>query len=136
MWTALHDATVANGTMHIVPRAYRTLIEHERDSGSDHHIRCNVEESKAIPIEIKAGGVLFFNYGVPHCTKANTTDKERAGLALHFLRWDYRRPDRPNDYKGPLLSGPEATGGVREFGVKVEGTWDQQVERLLETTQT
>src|SRR6185436_3624996 len=113
-----------------------TQMEHARDGNSDHHIGCKVDESQAIPIEIKAGGVLFFNYGVPHCTKANTTDKERAGLALHFLRWDYRRADRPNDYKGPILSGPDATGGLREFGVKVDGTWEQQVDRVLHSALT
>jgi len=129
MWTAIHDANVANGTMHVVPRVFTTALEHARDGNSDHHIGCKVDESQAIPVEMKAGGVLFFNYGVPHCTKANTTDKERAGLALHFLRTDYRRSD--HEYKGPILTGPEATGGLREFGVKVEGTWEQQVNRLL-----
>ncbi len=131
MWVALHDATVANGTMHIVPRAFQQPIEHRRDGASDHHIRCSADESKAIPIEMEAGGALFFNYGVPHCTKANTTSHERAGLALHFLRVDYQRADQ--QYVGPILTGPEATGGMREFGVKVEGTWEQQVERLLES---
>src|ERR1051326_8534003 len=124
MWTALHDATVANGTMHVVPRTFTSVIEHARDGGSDHHIRCQVDESQAIPVEIKAGGVLFFNYGVPHCTKANTTDKERAGLALHFLRCDYKRTDQ--NYTGPILTGPDATGGVKEFGVKADGTGEQQ----------
>lgn len=133
MWTALHDASVANGTMHVVPSVFTSVMEHERDGGSDHHVRCQVDESQAIPVEIKAGGVLFFNYGVPHCTKANTTDKERAGLALHFLRCDYRRTDQK--YTGPVLSGPDATGGVKEFGVKVDGTWDQQVDRFLSAAQ-
>ena len=128
MWTAIHDSHVANGTMHIVPRAFTTMLEHERDGNSDHHVGCVVDESQAIPVEMAAGGALFFNYGIPHCTKANTTDKERAGLALHFLRTDYKRSDQ--DY-GANLTGPEATGGMKEFGVKVEGTWEQQVNRLL-----
>ena len=128
MWTAIHDAHVANGTMHIVPRVFTTVLEHTRDGNSDHHIGCNVDESEAIPVEMKAGGALFFNYGIPHCTKANTTDKERGGLALHFLRTDYKHSDQ--NY-GPHLTGPEATGGMKEFGVKVEGTWEQQVNRLL-----
>jgi len=133
MWVALHDAHVANGTMHVLPRAFAKPLHHERDGGSDHHIRCVVDETQAVPIEMKAGGALFFNYGVPHCTKANTTDQERAGLALHFVRQDFLRPDdkhgRPNSQK-PILTGPAATGGAREFGVQVAGTWDAQVNRL------
>jgi ectoine hydroxylase-related dioxygenase (phytanoyl-CoA dioxygenase family) len=28
---------------------------------------------------------MFFAYGTPHATGANTTDRERAGVALHFI---------------------------------------------------
>jgi ectoine hydroxylase-related dioxygenase (phytanoyl-CoA dioxygenase family) len=129
MWVALHDATIANGTMTVIPGIYREKLTHQRDGNSDHHIRCYPNEDKAVPIEIKAGGALFFNYGVPHCTRGNTTEHERAGLALHFLRTDFRNPK--HTYTLPVLSGPEATGGVKEWGVKVEGTWEQQVERML-----
>lgn len=131
MWVALHDATVANGTMHIIPGIYRERLVHQRDGDSDHHIRCYPNEDKAIPIEMEAGGALFFNYGVPHCTRGNTTDRERAGLALHFLRTDFRNPEKKRDYNLPILTGPEATGGLAEWKVKVEGTWDAQVARLL-----
>ena len=31
----------------------------------------------------------FFCYGTAHCTRANTTDRERAGMAFHFLHTDY-----------------------------------------------
>jgi hypothetical protein len=31
----------------------------------------------------------------------------------------------------PYLTGPPATGGLREYGVTVAGTWEQQVERML-----
>ena len=136
MWVALHDATVANGTMHIVPRLFAQLLPHDRDGGSDHHITCAhaVAGAPVVPIEIAAGGALFFNCGVPHCTKSNTTAQERAGLALHFVRADHLQTDdkhggKPNEKK-TILTGPQATGGVREFGVKVAGTWDAQVARL------
>src|ERR1043166_1386301 len=51
MWTALHDASVANGTMHVIPTAFATTLKHARDGNSDHHIGCKVDESRAIPIE-------------------------------------------------------------------------------------
>lgn len=130
LWIAMHDATVANGTMHVIPGIYREQLKHTRDGGSDHHIRCYPDEEKAIPVELRAGGALFFNYGVPHCTKANTTDKPRAGLALHFLRAGIKTRDghAPN---GPILTGPHASDGTREWGVKVAGTWEQQVAKML-----
>jgi len=124
MWTAIHTATVANGTMHVIPRGDAELLTHERDGGSNHHIKCVVDESLAVPIELPAGGVLFFNYAVPHCTKGNTTDNERAGLALHFLREDaVVKPES----KIATLTGVNATNGVKEFGQDQRGEWTRQV---------
>jgi phytanoyl-CoA hydroxylase len=124
MWTAVHAATVANGTMHVIPRGDVELLAHERDPGSDHHITCVVDESRAIPVELPAGGVMFFNYAVPHCTRGNTTDKERAGLALHFLREE--AVVKPED-KIAVLTGPNSTHGVKEFGRDQRHDWERRV---------
>jgi ectoine hydroxylase-related dioxygenase (phytanoyl-CoA dioxygenase family) len=127
MWTAVHDATVPNGTLKVIPDCFRALLEHSRDPFSDHHIRCYLPEERAVEIALPAGGVAFFAYGTSHATGTNTTDHERAGVALHFLRADYA-PDR--DYR-PYLTGPQATGGLREYGETVAGTWEREVERAL-----
>ena len=130
MWVAVHDATTANGTIHVVPQSHKEQYEHDRDPNSDHHICCSVPEERAIPIELEAGGVAFFCYGTAHCTKANQTENERAGMAFHFLHSDYVDSARIADDR-PLLTGPEATGGQREYGVNVEDTWTDEVEKTL-----
>jgi ectoine hydroxylase-related dioxygenase (phytanoyl-CoA dioxygenase family) len=38
LWIALHDATIANGTMHMLPGVYAQSFAHTRDGGSDHHV--------------------------------------------------------------------------------------------------
>ena len=124
MWTAVHAATVANGTMYVIPRGDAELLMHERDGGSNHHIKCVVDESLAVPIELPAGGVLFFNYAVPHCTKGNITDHERAGLALHFLR---EEAVVNQEAKLATLTGANATNGVKEFGKDQRHEWERQV---------
>lgn len=133
MWTAVHDATVANGTIHVIPGSFREEYPHSRDPESDHHIRCFPPEERAVAIELPAGGVLFFAYGVAHCTRANTTDKERAGVALHFINGDADAEASGGFALGtrPYLSGPQSTGGLKECGVKIAGTWDEQVDRVL-----
>src|SRR5262249_16944284 len=98
-WIAVHDATVANGTLHEIPGSFREEYEHSRDPFSDHHIRCFPPEERGVPVELPAGGVVFFCYGTAHCTRENRSDKERAGVAYHFLRADYAQeglvaPDR------------------------------------------
>ena len=133
MWIALHDATLANGTLHVIPGSFRERYAHERDLGSDHHIHMHADEDRAAPIELPAGGAIFFNYGTAHATKANNTDKERAGLAFHFLRTDFIPEQYDERQRNGLVHvvGPEASGGLREYGVKVEGAWQAEVERIL-----
>lgn len=133
LWTAVHDATIENGTMTLVPGSFRETYEHTRDPESDHHIRCYPPEDEAVPVELPAGGVVFFAYGVAHCTGANMTDKERAGVALHFINADQDGRARGGFEVGkrPYLTGPEATGGEREYGVEVAGTWEQEIDRVL-----
>ncbi|MEM7034869.1 MAG: phytanoyl-CoA dioxygenase family protein [Chloroflexota bacterium] len=136
MWIALHDANVANGTLHVIPNSYKETFEHERDPDSDHHITFKADDRKAIPVEIPAGGVIFFNYGVAHCTKQNTTEHERAGLAYHFLRTDYipeieRKRRQKGRWQMVHLTGDEATQGKEEYGIEItEGSWVTEVERL------
>ena len=146
MWVAIHDATVANGTLRVIPRAF-TLMPHRRDPESDHHTRCHPPgEGLAVPIEIGAGGVVFFCFGTPHGTTPNTSDRERAGLAYHFTVHNQRRellalhqPTQHQDLKtygeagkahGPILSGSEYSAGVREYGCDMEEALAVETERL------
>jgi len=132
-WTAVHDANEANGTMRVMPDSFRDLLEHQRDLDSDHHIRCYPDESKAKLIELPAGGVLFFCYGTPHATGANTTDKDRAGIALHFLNAGQNGAARSGFEveKRAVLTGPNTQGGKDVYDEIVSGTWDAQVARVL-----
>lgn len=129
MWIALHDATLENGTLHVIPGSHRQRFAHERDLSSDHHIHMQVDEIQAVPIPLAAGGAIFFNYGIAHATKRNNTDQERAGLAFHFLNTDAVAGARL--VEGVVhIAGPQATGGAAEYGVTVAGSWDSEVARL------
>lgn len=136
MWTAVHDATIANGTIEVLPDCKEDL-PHKRDMTSDHHITCvdSLDESKAVPVELPAGGVLFFAFSTPHCTRANNTDKARAGVAYHFLRHDWYK-DRAfplpegTEWKTPVVSGPLYQGGAEAYGKRVD-TWDEDLAETL-----
>jgi len=132
LWSAVHAATEANGAMRIIPRAFRTALEHGRDPFPDHHIRCWPDESDAVLVELPAGGALFFAYGTPHCTGANTTNDARAGVALHFLRGD-QTGSALGGFAGdrrPLVSGPRANGGSEVYGRSMAGEWDRLVKQF------
>jgi ectoine hydroxylase-related dioxygenase (phytanoyl-CoA dioxygenase family) len=123
MWIAVHDATVANGTMHMLPGLQREQLEHSRDPDSDHHVRCYPDTTNEVPCELEAGGVIFFAYGTPHCTKGNSTDKDRAGLAYHFYHADFP-PQDGNGGDVPYLIGEQANGGLNEYGTDQRGLWE------------
>lgn len=131
MWVALHDANVANGTLHIVPGSHTQAFPHERDPNSDHHIHCTLDDSNALPIELSAGGAVFFNFGIAHSTKVNQTDTERAGLALHFLNTDFIPEEAQKKRTYAHLTGYQSSGGLKEYGTRVAGTWPAEVERVL-----
>ena len=137
MWIAIHEATVANGTMRIIPNSHTTTFEHKRDPNSNHHIRCFPNEDKALDCVLPAGGVLFFNYGIAHCTGANQTDTDRAGLAYHFHHEDTplgkgqirdnRERRTANGHPIPRLEGGDY--GLTEYGQSQEGRFDELVKQ-------
>ena len=131
MWTAIHDATKTNGTLHIIPGSHKETYPHDRDPNSDHHIFCDPPEQRAIAMELQAGGSVFFNFGIAHCTHPNRTNQDRAGIAHHFLRGEYIPADKVFPPLHPYLTGPKASGGLKEYGVCVQDTWDKEVDRRL-----
>jgi phytanoyl-CoA hydroxylase len=133
MWIAVHDATIANGTLRVIPSLANQSLDHVKDPESNHHIRCYPPEDNAIALEVPAGGAVFFCYGVPHATGANNTDKDRAGVAYHFLHSSVCTEEYRKGWHGlgTLLTGPKATGGLKEYGRTVAGTWDAECEKAM-----
>ena len=127
LWTAVHDANIENGTLKVIPAVFTTPLDHERDLESDHHIRCYPDETNAISLEVKAGTAIFFCYGTPHATGANTTAVDRAGIAFHFIRDDQSgnaHAGFPAD-KRPYVSGTKACGGADVYGEDMRIIWDE-----------
>ena len=84
VWIALDDATVENGCMHVLPG------QHKRGPLRHHHtIDCEIlpdrlDASEAVPIELKAGGVIFFSALLPHQTPANSSSARRRALQFQY----------------------------------------------------
>ena len=130
MWIAIDDTHIGNGTMRIIPNSHTTMLEHCRDLNSDHFITCAdvVDESQAVAIEVKAGGVCLFNFGIVHCTKNNTSQQDRSGLALHFAELDIISPKHGDN--PPHIRGPLASNGCNEFGQDLSTVWEKAREQL------
>lgn len=83
-WLTLDDATVDNGCMWVLPGAHRQILEHIPLEGGGLKM-LEIDEAKAVPIELKAGQCMFHHGSMPHRTLDNTTNSHRRALAIHFM---------------------------------------------------
>jgi phytanoyl-CoA hydroxylase len=83
-WIALDEATVENGCMHVLPGRYdQAPLEHYH--GFDCQIvESKIEPAKAVPVELKPGGAMFFSGLLPHQTPPNSSPLRRRALQFHY----------------------------------------------------
>lgn len=83
-WIALDDATVANGCMHLLPG------QHRRGPLRHHHttdceiLPDRIDADRAVPVELQAGGVIYFSALLPHQTPPNGTPHRRRALQFQY----------------------------------------------------
>ncbi|MCA9123430.1 MAG: phytanoyl-CoA dioxygenase family protein [Planctomycetaceae bacterium] len=118
-WTALDDATVANGCLYVIPGSHRgEILDHDEPwlvgDREDMQVRRDqYDASGEVAIELQAGSVSFHHSRLLHRSGPNRTDSPRRGLAVHYMsaksRWTH--PTKP---KPPyvLLRGREYDGCV------------------------
>ncbi len=83
-WITLDDATVENGCMHVVPGAHK-----EGGLKHFHGIDCEIvkgrlDPGRAVPVEMKAGGAMFFSGMLPHQTPPNRSPERRRALQFQY----------------------------------------------------
>lgn len=99
VWIALDDAAVENGCMHVLPGAH--LL------GPKKHIHrddCTIADgrldySHALPVPLKAGGVLLFSVMLPHFTPPNRSDLRRRAVQLFYRAAHTRMIDEEQKVK-------------------------------------
>jgi hypothetical protein len=89
-WVALDDATVENGCMYTIRGGHRIgALKHV------HGIDCQIAEGRlntsgAVPVELKAGGGMFFSGMLPHQTPPNRSPLRRRALQFQYRGADTR----------------------------------------------
>ena len=86
VWCAVTDATPENGCLQVIPR----------DGPADMLPHCPrtqtgiadgfINESKALPLPVRAGGVVIFHPLTPHGSLTNQTDKFRWSFDIRYNR--------------------------------------------------
>jgi ectoine hydroxylase-related dioxygenase (phytanoyl-CoA dioxygenase family) len=90
-WIAMDDATIANGCLWVVPGSHRDGYLFPRGKpadldeydGSD---QCHgFDEARAVPVQVPAGSVVFFNGYLLHKSLRNRTQGYRRVLVNHYM---------------------------------------------------
>ncbi len=84
VWIALDDATVGNGCMHVLSGEHKVGPRrhyHDRDCEI---IPDRLEPVRAQPVELRAGGAMFFAGMLPHMTPPNSSPDRRRALQFHY----------------------------------------------------
>ena len=83
-WIALDDVTVDNGCMHVLPGQHRLGPLRHHHTFDCEILPDRIDPSKAVPVELKAGGMLIFHSNLPHQTPANSSPLRRRALQYHY----------------------------------------------------
>ena len=106
-WIALDDATVENGCLWILPGSHRMgyLYPQKPHTNLDEFDYAEesygFDDSKEIPVEVKAGSVVFFHGYMLHRSRKNRSKIYRRVLVNHYcnawslLPWEMKKDERP-----------------------------------------
>jgi ectoine hydroxylase-related dioxygenase (phytanoyl-CoA dioxygenase family) len=92
-WIALDDATIENGCLWIIPGSHKPGILWDQEWHADSRFDCALEsqnfpysEDEAIPVEVKAGAIVFFNGYTLHRSLPNRAKSGyRRALVNHYM---------------------------------------------------
>ncbi len=106
-WIALDDATIENGCLYVVPGSHRTGMlwpqkGHENPDEFDFAPESyGFDESLEVPVEVKAGSLVFFNGYLLHRSRKNRSNVPRRVLVSHYcnawslLPWNVKEGESP-----------------------------------------
>jgi ectoine hydroxylase-related dioxygenase (phytanoyl-CoA dioxygenase family) len=121
-WIALDDATVENGCLWVIPGSHQGGVILRRIPGRDAEYAeadtldlSDIGERRCVPVEVKAGSVVFFHDYVVHSSRRTRThDCFRMALVNHYMSAESLLPW---DQDGKL----PATADLRDI-IMVAGT--------------
>jgi phytanoyl-CoA hydroxylase len=115
VWTALDDATVENGCVHVIPGTHRKEIEHRTFAGPQALglLNSDVDGTREVPITLKAGSCMMHHSLLLHRSGANRSANGRRGLVTIYMPATLKKT-RVWDFKHnfTLLRGREHPGCI------------------------
>lgn len=92
LWLAVDDSDVENGCMLVLPGTHkaRRMLEHEGHTDTANVLSSRIppeeiDESRAVDVQMKAGSVSVHDPFIVHGSNANRSDRRRAGLTIRYI---------------------------------------------------
>lgn len=106
IWTALDDATVANGCMQIVPGSHQLGVLNPNHYVSEEDQTRYAQEKDIIDLEVAAGETIFLHNFLLHRSGVNRTKMPRRALSVAYM--DAATQAVANGAKFPEVFGSQA----------------------------
>ena len=83
----LDDVTIENGAMQFIPGTHFQSQAHEQaeETNALLDMGSQIDVSRAVAIDLPAGGVTLHHCQTLHYTAPNSTDRQRRAFAIHFM---------------------------------------------------
>jgi phytanoyl-CoA hydroxylase len=107
-WLTLDDVDVNNGAMQVIPGSHLKPAWHAQSGETNALLKIEgLDESKAVVVDLPAGGVMFHHCQTLHYTAPNTTERQRRAFAIHFMTpgtfGHHDQKELPVSFSRPLL---------------------------------
>ncbi|MBT4499592.1 MAG: phytanoyl-CoA dioxygenase family protein [Gemmatimonadetes bacterium] len=115
-WIALDDATVENGCLWVLPGTHKGVLYDQRPHDNPDEFdfapeSYGFDDGEEIPVEVKAGDVVFFNGYLLHRSRKNRSQIYRRALVNHYMNawsllpWQMREGESPSraDYRDIVI---------------------------------
>ena len=90
VWIPIDDAAIDNGCLWFIPGSHESgelfrMERHGRDDYDNAPVAIGFDDQSEVPVEVKAGDVVFFDGHLLHRSGPNTTERPRHALVMHWL---------------------------------------------------
>lgn len=91
VWVALSPATIESGCMRMLPGSHLNPPMPHVDTRAEHNMLTrgqtilDVDESKAVNVELKTGEAALFAYEIAHASHPNQSDDRRIAVVLRYI---------------------------------------------------
>ena len=91
VWLALSPATIESGCMKMLPGSHlKKTMPHVDTKAIDNMLTrgqtiIDIDESKAVNVELKTGQVAFFDYSIAHSSPPNSSNDRRIAIVLRYI---------------------------------------------------